>query len=265
VRAERERREEERLAVEREQQEREEAEAEQQRQREKRQAAKERRRQRAPLPEGKNEEIKLSPRAHSRLAPAPAVGWSTARSGPWLDEDLVELAKLVKKHPPGTPERWEVIAEALERTVAEVTKMARMIRDKPHMVPVSSAAQMTTADGLQVSDSVLEPQAPRKVKTRAEAASGAAVEDWSQPQQRALELALAQFPKGAAERWERVAKVVPGKTKEECMLRFKFLAEQLKRRKEEENKEKTEEPAENNGPSPAVVASDQRCSQRSAE
>ncbi|XP_022258046.1 dnaJ homolog subfamily C member 1-like [Limulus polyphemus] len=55
---------------------------------------------------------------------------------------------------------------------------------------------------------------------------------WSQHQQRALELALQQFPKGTEERWERVAKSVPGKTKEECVLRFKVLAEMVKRKKQ---------------------------------
>ena len=39
----------------------------------------------------------------------------------------------------------------------------------------------------------------------------------------ALESALAQFPKGSAERWERIAGKVPGKSKEQCMLRFRDL------------------------------------------
>lgn len=36
---------------------------------------------------------------------------------------------------------------------------------------------------------------------------------WTQNQQKLLELALQQFPRGTAERWDRIAKVVPGKTK----------------------------------------------------
>ena len=36
---------------------------------------------------------------------------------------------------------------------------------------------------------------------------------WNQKQQKALETALAQYPKGSLERWERIAKVVPDKTK----------------------------------------------------
>ncbi|XP_028283253.1 dnaJ homolog subfamily C member 1 [Parambassis ranga] len=55
---------------------------------------------------------------------------------------------------------------------------------------------------------------------------------WTQNQQKLLELALQQFPKGTAERWDRIAKVVPGKTKEECMIRYKMLAELVQKRKQ---------------------------------
>lgn len=41
----------------------------------------------------------------------------------------------------------------------------------------------------------------------------AAEEVWNQNQQRLLELALQQYPRGTAERWDKIAKVVPGKTK----------------------------------------------------
>ncbi|XP_047445883.1 dnaJ homolog subfamily C member 1 [Mugil cephalus] len=55
---------------------------------------------------------------------------------------------------------------------------------------------------------------------------------WTQNQQKLLELALQQFPRGTTERWDRIAKVVPGKTKEECMNRYKMLAELVQKRKQ---------------------------------
>lgn len=36
---------------------------------------------------------------------------------------------------------------------------------------------------------------------------------WTQNQQKLLELALQQYPKGTAERWDKIAKYVPGKSK----------------------------------------------------
>lgn len=43
---------------------------------------------------------------------------------------------------------------------------------------------------------------------------------WTQNQQKLLELALQQFPRGTSERWDRIAKVVPGKTKVGLRLCF---------------------------------------------
>ncbi|XP_031175029.1 dnaJ homolog subfamily C member 1 isoform X2 [Sander lucioperca] len=54
---------------------------------------------------------------------------------------------------------------------------------------------------------------------------------WTQNQQKLLELALQQFPRGTTERWDRIAKTVPGKTKEECMVRYKMLAELVQKKK----------------------------------
>lgn len=52
-----------------------------------------------------------------------------------------------------------------------------------------------------------EEAEPQENKEKAEPAV------WTQNQQKLLELALQQFPRGTAERWDRIAKVVPGKTK----------------------------------------------------
>lgn len=41
----------------------------------------------------------------------------------------------------------------------------------------------------------------------------AAEDVWTQNQQKLLELALQQYPRGTTERWDKIAKVVPGKTK----------------------------------------------------
>nr|XP_023866005.1 dnaJ homolog subfamily C member 1 isoform X2 [Salvelinus alpinus] len=55
---------------------------------------------------------------------------------------------------------------------------------------------------------------------------------WTQNQQKLLELALQQYPRGTTERWDWIAKVVPGKRKEECMIRYKILAELVLKRKQ---------------------------------
>ncbi|XP_071803599.1 dnaJ homolog subfamily C member 1-like [Asterias amurensis] len=55
---------------------------------------------------------------------------------------------------------------------------------------------------------------------------------WTQRQQKIFEKALSIYTKGTSERWEKVADAVPGKTKEECLLRYKELVETIRRKKQ---------------------------------
>ncbi|XP_063232740.1 LOW QUALITY PROTEIN: dnaJ homolog subfamily C member 1-like [Bacillus rossius redtenbacheri] len=147
--------------------------------------------------------------------------------GLWTDDDIVELIRLVKKFPQGIAGRWEKIAAAMCRPVGEVTHMARKVKEDGYRVgrPEDPAGEQP-------------PEEPRKVKTKGGklgVAGAAADEDagWTQQQQKALEAALVRFPKGGAlDRWEKIAKCVPGKTREECILRYKHLADVVKKRKE---------------------------------
>jgi DnaJ family protein C protein 1 len=123
--------------------------------------------------------------------------------GLWTDDDITELVRLVKKFPPGTASRWEKIANSMGRSVAEVTHMAKKVKEDGYRVASSTVEQ--------------EPSKPAKVKTRTTVTSPEM--EWSQIQQKALEAALTKYPKGAnADRWEKVAKCVPGKSKVRCTV-----------------------------------------------
>lgn len=60
---------------------------------------------------------------------------SAFAGGLWTDEDLAELVRLVKKYPGGTPARWEVIAEMMNRTITEITFMAAKMKENGYRVP----------------------------------------------------------------------------------------------------------------------------------
>jgi len=193
----------------------------------------------------------------------------------WTDVDLVELAKLIKRIPGGSTDRWDRIAEAMERTPAEVTKMAGKIKNNPSIVPKMQGVTGREKDR-HVGDECLEeggeeekdedsqteeeeeeevdedgyvvykpikaeeyviPEEKKKKKTKGGKGGEVSVEEaeeWSQEQQKSLESALTQFPKGSAERWDRIAAKVEGKDKEQCVARFKQLAEQIKKKKAEQ-------------------------------
>lgn len=146
--------------------------------------------------------------------------------GFWTDDDLTELIRLVKKYPGGMTNRWETIAEVMNRSVTEVTYMAAKMKERGYRVqtkPESVEAAMAEA-----------PKQKAKKKP-ADATIAVPVQDWSQEQQRALETAISKYPKNSAgDRWGKIANCVPEKTKEECMLRYKYLVEMVKKQRDEE-------------------------------
>lgn len=136
----------------------------------------------------------------------------------WTDDDILELIKLVKKYPSGTSERWDKIADAMNRTVAEVTHMAKKVKDEG------------LKPGTSTEDAAVDER-PKKVKTRIESTDNAI--DWSQEQQRALEAALLKYPKGTTlDRWEKIANCVEGKTKDECQTRYRQLVDLVKKKQQ---------------------------------
>ncbi|KAH1015555.1 hypothetical protein HUJ05_013263 [Dendroctonus ponderosae] len=168
------------------------------------------------VPEGPNFEIASSKVSEEKsthsTVPPPITG------GLWTDDDLDELIRLVKKFPQGSSKRWENIAEALRRSIPEVTFMANKMKENGYRLPSEKE----------------EDVIPLKVKqkTKKDVDVGDNIKKWSQVQQKALEEALPKYPKGVLDRWDKIADHVPGKTKEECMMRFKFVAELLKKQKE---------------------------------
>ncbi|KAK3108960.1 hypothetical protein FSP39_019800 [Pinctada imbricata] len=55
---------------------------------------------------------------------------------------------------------------------------------------------------------------------------------WNKNQQTILEWALRQYPKGTDQRWEKISEHIPGKNKDDCVARYKFLAELVKKKKQ---------------------------------
>ncbi|XP_075408592.1 dnaJ homolog subfamily C member 1 [Tenrec ecaudatus] len=57
-------------------------------------------------------------------------------------------------------------------------------------------------------------------------------EPWTQNQQKLLEFALQQYPKGSTDRWDKIAMCVPSKSKEDCIARYKLLVELVQKKKQ---------------------------------
>ncbi|XP_005108283.3 dnaJ homolog subfamily C member 1 [Aplysia californica] len=195
---------------------------------------------------------------------------SQLKKGEWTDEELVFLSKAVNKFPGGTPQRWEKIADMVGRSVSEVTAKVKGTKGS-YSVNVSSTVQSSgyhaDSSGLikdeiisqqdnstrefevdnKANQEVRRRQQPTKVPKTGESSEKsktvsvprtAAVPDgaedaaaWTQNQQTIFEWALKQYPKGTDKRWDRVSEHIPGKTKEDCVARFKLLAELISKKK----------------------------------
>lgn len=89
-------------------------------------------------------------------------------------------------------------------------------------------------------DSVAEiivKEATKKLKKAPNPQSDEKANDaiWSQDQQKLLEVAIVKYPKTiAGDRWQKIANTVPGKTKDECLARYKYLVQKVKDQKQKE-------------------------------
>jgi DnaJ family protein C protein 1 len=149
---------------------------------------------------------------------------SRTSTRPWSDEEKQLLCKTIVRFPPGTPRRWEKIAEIIGRHVSQVIDMAKQIQNTvgsnnniyQDILPSYSLSTVTIDQNL-----ITERQ-------QSESSS-----DWSQTDQHLLECALKTIPKDApgADRWEQIARCIPGKTREECLARYRYIVQLVKAKK----------------------------------
>ncbi|KAH8235548.1 hypothetical protein KR032_002471, partial [Drosophila birchii] len=206
------------------------------------------RKQNSKAPEKTEEELRGYSQIQAREmtdddAVRPASQKSSVSGGFWTDEDLTELIRLVKKYPGGAGSRWNTIAESMNRSVQEVTFMAAKMKENGYRIPgqTDSVAENLVQESQQA-------QRKEKVKKSAATAAGPSPTsasgeksmlipetNWTQEQQRALEAAIVKYRKTAGgDRWQKIANSVPEKTKEECLVRYKYLCELVKTQKRAE-------------------------------
>lgn len=160
--------------------------------------------------------------------------------GFWTDEDLMELTRLTKKYPNGTLSRWEVIAEHMNRSVQEVTFQAARLKEPSYRPSSDSVAETIVQEATK--------KAKKVTATIGDDKQGASEATWSQEDQKLLETAIVKYPKTTAgDRWQKIANSVPGRTKEECLARYKYLVQKVKeQQKLKEAATKEQQPEQEN-------------------
>ncbi|KAJ1363343.1 hypothetical protein KIN20_023188 [Parelaphostrongylus tenuis] len=146
----------------------------------------------------------------------------------WSCEELYQLVRLTtEKFPSGTPNRWERVACVLNRSAQDVTAMAAKLKQ----IKREDFAKLAMG---QQSNAVFDIRSGKATEASADRPCPAANQtttEWSQIEQKQLEMALQRYPKGCENRWDNIAAAVPTKSKEQCQERLKELVELVRRKK----------------------------------
>uniref|UniRef100_A0AC35FVC0 DnaJ homolog subfamily C member 2 n=1 Tax=Panagrolaimus sp. PS1159 TaxID=55785 RepID=A0AC35FVC0_9BILA len=157
----------------------------------------------------------------------------------WTDEQISLLIKAANVFPAGTSRRWAQVTsyindhhrDGVPKTEKEVIKQAKA---QAAQVTAPVDASKTQGQKETAIDSVGAPVASSNSTTTAAAptsnGSGIPLDDWSTDEQMKFENALKTIPGSDPKRWEKIAEAT-GKTKKECIQRYKKIVEMLKARK----------------------------------
>jgi DnaJ family protein C protein 2 len=139
----------------------------------------------------------------------------------WTKEELSALAKAVKKYPPGGSSRWEQIALFVNNLCKQDEP-----RSKEECIEKYNNVAKTHSKPTESTNGVAAASEPEN--------SSQSNEDvWTAEQDQQLQDGLAANPASMDknERWTAITECVPGKSKKQCVQRFKVIRDALKKKK----------------------------------
>ena len=146
----------------------------------------------------------------------------------WSKEEMFLLQKGVKKYPAGTKQRWDKIKEIVKtKSEEEIIQMTHYLVVNPN---IKIEGNINLKELLQKEKKENKEEKKIKNEKNTEKKSEA---NWTSEEQKLLEEALKKYPSSLPtnERWTNIAKHV-GKTKKQCVERYKYLANLIKKNKE---------------------------------
>ncbi|XP_030072265.1 dnaJ homolog subfamily C member 2 [Microcaecilia unicolor] len=166
-----------------------------------------------------------------------SAGGGGSGSKNWPEDDLQLLIKAVNLFPAGTNARWEVIANymnlhstcGIKRSAKDVINKAKSLQKlDPHQ---KDDMNKKAFDKFKKEHGVVADVVDNAIPSERFEGPGADLVPWTTEEQKLLEQALKTYPVNTPERWEKIAAAVPGRSKKDCMKRYKELVEMVKAKK----------------------------------
>ncbi|NXP76943.1 DNJC2 protein, partial [Ramphastos sulfuratus] len=144
----------------------------------------------------------------------------------WPEDDLQLLIKAVNLFPAGTNSRYFRFG---------VKSLAKDFNDSGHYLLLTDPHQKDDInkkafDKFKKEHGVV-PQMDSAAPSERFEGSTLDSSPWTTEEQKLLEQALKTYPVNTPERWEKIAAAVPGRSKKDCMKRYKELVEMVKAKK----------------------------------
>lgn len=151
---------------------------------------------------------------------------------PWHKDEVAWLAKAMQRFPGGTANRWGKICMFIAQSTQQPRRAEADVIERARAVGSMAGRSMGQSDAaVAVDDAEAKAKASQVAGATAQA-SPASEDVWTTTQQAALESALRKNPASpglaANDRWDRIAACVEGKTRKQCVARYKHLREQLR-------------------------------------
>ena len=150
----------------------------------------------------------------------------------WTKEEMFALQKGVKKFPAGTKNRWDKIREIVKtKSNDDIIQMTRYLSINPN-INIDGDINLGNLLKKEIKKDNDKKEENNKKNIQDQKEKDNSVINWTAEDQKLLEEALKKYPSSmpANERWTNIAKDV-GKTKKQCVERYKYLASLVKKNK----------------------------------
>jgi len=187
---------------------------------------------------------KLLDQASARIEAAKSKAKKNTNSGPvnveWTPEELKLLSQGIIKYPGGVSDRWSLIRHYIggTKTNKQIIYKVKNMQGKELQDQTSTTRQLEDSFSqykkekrnakLDVQSDISqnwESQAKDNLTTVKPMTTNelTSAESWNNSQQKQLEDGLQKWKKADPKRWDNIAELVSDKTKEECIIRYKFI------------------------------------------